>query len=164
MPRKEKSKFEFEEKKFSLLLKVACSSQKCPQTPLFFLKFKFWFFFAGQLRMTVLDCCISLKIIKKNWLCWELWICASFCYMNLVAFCLRADWAVLGIIENSIFLQYSTFDAKKYDSIRVFIQCSIRTNDMIIIKLRKLSILASRYDFWGKNRLKHAQSILNARE
>ena len=67
--------------------------------------------------------------------------------MNLVAFCLQADWAVLGIIENSIFLQYSTFDAKKYDSIRVFIQCSIRTNDMIIIKLRKLSILASRYDF-----------------
>ena len=32
----------------------------------FFLKFKFWFFFARQLRMTILDCCISLKMIKKN--------------------------------------------------------------------------------------------------
>ena len=33
---------------------------------LFFLKFKFRFFFARQLRMTILDCCISLKMIKKN--------------------------------------------------------------------------------------------------
>ena len=31
----------------------------------FFLVFKFWFFFARQLRMTILDCCISLKMIKK---------------------------------------------------------------------------------------------------
>ena len=35
----------------------------------FFLKFKFWFFFARQLRMTILDCCISLKMIKKNFGC-----------------------------------------------------------------------------------------------
>ena len=47
LSRKEKSKFEFEEKKFSLLLKVAFSRQKRLQTSLFinklnfFLKFKF---------------------------------------------------------------------------------------------------------------------------
>ena len=32
----------------------------------FFLKFKFWFFFARQLKITIIACCISLKIIKKN--------------------------------------------------------------------------------------------------
>ena len=46
--------------------------QKYPQTSLFsnkvnffFLMFKFQFFFATQLRMTIFDCCISLKMIKK---------------------------------------------------------------------------------------------------
>ena len=32
----------------------------------FLLEFKFWFFFTRQLRMSILGCCISLKIIKKN--------------------------------------------------------------------------------------------------
>ena len=34
-------------------------------TELFFLGFKFWFFFATQLKMTILDCYISKKIIKQ---------------------------------------------------------------------------------------------------
>ena len=60
-------------KRFSLLLKVAFSSQKYPLTSLFsnrvnffFLEFKFQFFFARQLRMTILDCCIGLKIVKRK--------------------------------------------------------------------------------------------------
>ena len=32
----------------------------------------------SEVRMTIIDCCISLKMINKFWLCWELWICASF--------------------------------------------------------------------------------------
>ena len=138
MPRKEKLKFEFEEKKFTLLLKREVCGYFWLETAtfsnklnFFFLAFKFWFFFARQLRMTILDCCISLKRIKKIlyavqffkpqtsifstrlnfffsgsnfdfssrgnskwpyyttvlvwtvykicWLCWELWICATFC-------------------------------------------------------------------------------------
>ena len=73
LSRKEKSKFEFKEKKFCLLLKVAFPRKKRLQTSLFsnklnlfYLEFKFWFFFARQLRMTIIDCCISLKMIKKN--------------------------------------------------------------------------------------------------
>ena len=75
MPLEEKTNFEFEEKKFRLLLKVAFSSQKRPQNSLFsnkqlfFLEFKIRFFFVRQLRMTILDCCISLKMIKKIFGC-----------------------------------------------------------------------------------------------
>ena len=59
-------------KKLILLLKAAFSRQKCLQTSLlsnklnFFLEFKFWVFFARRLRMPIIACCISLKMIKKN--------------------------------------------------------------------------------------------------
>ena len=43
LPRGEKSKFECEEKKFSLLVKVVFSSQKHPQTSLFINKLNFFF-------------------------------------------------------------------------------------------------------------------------
>ena len=52
MPHKEKLKFELKEKKFTSLLKREV--------------LEFQFFFSRQLRMTIIDCCISLKIIKKK--------------------------------------------------------------------------------------------------
>ena len=46
----------------------------------FFLGFKFWFFFTMQLRVTILDLCISLNSVQIFLFCWDLWICAIFCY------------------------------------------------------------------------------------
>ena len=71
MPREEKSKFECEEKKFNLLLKVVFLRPKHPRTSLFRNKLNFFplhsnFDFPSQGRMTISDCCISLKGIKKN--------------------------------------------------------------------------------------------------
>ena len=70
-------------KKFSLLLlKVEFSYHKLLEISIFsnklnffFLGFKFWFFFARQLKVTILDCCINLNSLQIFWLCWELWIC-----------------------------------------------------------------------------------------
>ena len=61
-------------KKVQFITESCISSQKCPQTSLFNnkldffffkFKFKFSFLFASQLRMTILDYCISLKMIKN---------------------------------------------------------------------------------------------------
>ena len=68
----EKSKFEFEEKKFSLLLKREVCRRFCLENATFSNKLNFFssnsnfdFFFARQVRMTMIDCCISLKMIRK---------------------------------------------------------------------------------------------------
>ena len=61
---------ELEEKKFSLLLKREVGVRFWLENATFsnklnFFSLEFWFFFMRQFRMTILDCCISLKIIKK---------------------------------------------------------------------------------------------------
>ena len=48
-----------------LWLEMAWNSTFSNKLNLFFLEFKFWFFFARQLKVTILDCCISFKIVKK---------------------------------------------------------------------------------------------------
>ena len=82
LPREEKSKFEFEEKKFSLLLKVAFSRQKRLQTSLFSNKLTFF----PQIQILIFTQNDHNSLLykfqndqKKIWLCWELWICSSFC-------------------------------------------------------------------------------------
>ena len=89
----EKSKFEFEENG-GLWLENSTNLHFQYYTELFFLEFKFWFFFARQLRVTIEDYCISLNpnnfflvvlgvvgmchdlLNKKRWL--NLWYCFQF--------------------------------------------------------------------------------------
>ena len=88
LSREEKSKFEIEEKSSVCYWKGRFAGVPALKMQLsvinwtFFLKFKFWFFFARQLRMTIIDCCIktlksivlllvylgciSLRMIKKT--------------------------------------------------------------------------------------------------
>ena len=71
MPHEEKSKFEFEEKKFSLLLKREVCRRFWLEKATFSNKLNFFpqiqilIFLCKQLRITIIDCCISLKMIKK---------------------------------------------------------------------------------------------------
>ena len=65
---KKKSKFNLEERKVQystknggLWLENSTNLHFQYYTELFFLEFKFWFFFAGQLRVTIEDYCISLN-------------------------------------------------------------------------------------------------------
>ena len=59
---------------------------------IFFSISNFDFFFARQLRMTIIAYCISLKRIKKIWLCWKLWICANFCWND---FCFQKQMRII---------------------------------------------------------------------
>ena len=49
------------------MVTLSCLAKKLPFSlvTFFFLEFKFRFFFARQLRMTMIACYISLKMIKK---------------------------------------------------------------------------------------------------
>ena len=79
----EKSNFEFKEKKFSLLLKVAFSRQKRLQTFLFSNKLpriQILIFLCKTTQNDHYRLLYKFETEQKNfWLCWELWICASFC-------------------------------------------------------------------------------------
>ena len=60
LPRREKSEFEPEEKKLSLVLKMKVCGLKTQQISIF----NFWFFFTRQLRVTIIDYCISLNSVQ----------------------------------------------------------------------------------------------------
>ena len=77
--------FELEERKSVYYWKLSFQARNAHRHPFVAIN---WFFpsslnfdFSSQgnsvVRMTISDCCISLEIVKKCWLCWELWIRAS---------------------------------------------------------------------------------------
>ena len=85
MTREEKSKFEFEEKKFSLLLKREVCGRFWLETQLsvinwtFFPQIQILIFLRESTQNDHIRLLYKFENDQKNWLCWELWICASFC-------------------------------------------------------------------------------------
>ena len=118
-----------------VLLKVVFSRQKRLQTPLFsnklnffFLKFKFWFFFARQLRMTIIDCSISLKMIKKILVVFGVVDMRQF-LLNKLFFLPMKTWksALQRLLIISIFFQHCQLKSQ-FLFLKNFSPCNLSTH------------------------------------